>query len=204
MIMNNLDPAVAQVSFKHSLDQHVDQSCWISVEDICSLNVMRPVLFSWPFKFPQELVTYGGNGQVFSNWAQVRLDSALIQNGVCNHVESLNRWSVRPCAVPPGDALPEWDDRGTNSGHVQWSSHGSVPQPAIITTRHHHQRHGKCTVLYEVAPSVFLCAEILLFASLRSFPTTHPRHSMKRCLRSVCQCKSVCHSHIHSRFFDLP
>ncbi|XP_043979297.1 urocanate hydratase [Gambusia affinis] len=35
MIMNNLDPAVAQ--------------------------------------FPQELVTYGGNGQVFSNWAQFRL-----------------------------------------------------------------------------------------------------------------------------------
>jgi urocanate hydratase len=23
-------------------------------------------------QFPQELVTYGGNGQVFSNWAQVR------------------------------------------------------------------------------------------------------------------------------------
>jgi len=34
MILNNLDPEVAQ--------------------------------------FPQELVTYGGNGQVFSNWAQVR------------------------------------------------------------------------------------------------------------------------------------
>lgn len=34
MILNNLDPCVAQ--------------------------------------FPQELVTYGGNGQVFSNWAQVR------------------------------------------------------------------------------------------------------------------------------------
>jgi urocanate hydratase len=34
MILNNLDPQVAQ--------------------------------------FPQELVTYGGNGQVFSNWAQVR------------------------------------------------------------------------------------------------------------------------------------
>jgi urocanate hydratase len=33
MILNNLDPEVAQ--------------------------------------FPQELVTYGGNGQVFSNWAQV-------------------------------------------------------------------------------------------------------------------------------------
>ena len=35
MILNNLDPKVAQ--------------------------------------FPQELVTYGGNGQVFSNWAQVGL-----------------------------------------------------------------------------------------------------------------------------------
>lgn len=35
MIMNNLDPSVAQ--------------------------------------FPHELVTYGGNGQVFSNWAQVSL-----------------------------------------------------------------------------------------------------------------------------------
>jgi urocanate hydratase len=34
MIMNNLDPAVAQ--------------------------------------FPHELITYGGNGQVFSNWGQVR------------------------------------------------------------------------------------------------------------------------------------
>ena len=34
MILNNLDPAVAQ--------------------------------------FPQELVTYGGNGQVLANWAQVR------------------------------------------------------------------------------------------------------------------------------------
>ena len=33
MIMNNLDPRVAQ--------------------------------------FPQELITYGGNGQVFANWAQV-------------------------------------------------------------------------------------------------------------------------------------
>lgn len=35
MIMNNLDPDVAQ--------------------------------------FPQELITYGGNGQVFSNWAQVKI-----------------------------------------------------------------------------------------------------------------------------------
>ena len=41
MIMNNLDPRVAQ--------------------------------------FPHELVTYGGNGQVFSNWAQVR-DAELLSD----------------------------------------------------------------------------------------------------------------------------
>jgi hypothetical protein len=40
MIMNNLDPRVAQ--------------------------------------FPQELVTYGGNGQVFSNWAQVDTSDLVV------------------------------------------------------------------------------------------------------------------------------
>lgn len=42
MIMNNLDPRVAQ--------------------------------------FPQELITYGGNGQVFANWAQVSIIKLLINN----------------------------------------------------------------------------------------------------------------------------
>ena len=28
-------------------------------------------------QFPEELVTYGGNGQVFSNWAQVRLHKII-------------------------------------------------------------------------------------------------------------------------------
>ena len=42
MILNNLDPKVAQ--------------------------------------FPEELVTYGGNGQVFSNWAQVSLILCFLIN----------------------------------------------------------------------------------------------------------------------------
>ena len=29
-------------------------------------------------QFPQELVTYGGNGQVFSNWAQVSPESMRV------------------------------------------------------------------------------------------------------------------------------
>jgi len=43
MIMNNLDPRVAQ--------------------------------------FPHELVTYGGNGQVFSNWAQVHRSDSRLERG---------------------------------------------------------------------------------------------------------------------------
>lgn len=70
----------------------------IPVEDVCSLNDCRTDgSFFLAFQFPQELVTYGGNGQVFSNWAQVRPNSALVQNGFSNHVESLNRWSVCLC-----------------------------------------------------------------------------------------------------------
>ena len=49
MILNNLDPKVAQ--------------------------------------FPQELVTYGGNGQVFSNWAQVCTYNILHQLLFCTHIQ---------------------------------------------------------------------------------------------------------------------
>lgn len=31
--------------------------------------------FEFLIQFPHELVTYGGNGQVFSNWAQVGSES---------------------------------------------------------------------------------------------------------------------------------
>lgn len=67
--MNNLDPAVAQVSLvPHNVKsltvtkQHI-KTHYLTCSDCCCLNL----------QFPQELVTYGGNGQVFSNWAQVRL-----------------------------------------------------------------------------------------------------------------------------------
>ncbi len=46
--------------------------------------------FFFILQFPQELVTYGGNGQVFSNWAQVIPELAcvhvvdlIIMYGVC-------------------------------------------------------------------------------------------------------------------------
>lgn len=101
-------------------------------------------------QFPQELVTYGGNGQVFSNWAQVSLQSFLVTMN-CKESQQMKPppfvWFVWFCvnAVPTGDAVPEWDDRGANSGHVQRTSPGPLPQPAFLAPRHHHQWHGNCT-----------------------------------------------------------
>lgn len=76
--MNNLDPAVAQVSFNtHNLHE---TTLYIPVWfTLCCSRLQsetnhdnRALSPPPPFQFPQELVTYGGNGQVFSNWAQVR------------------------------------------------------------------------------------------------------------------------------------
>jgi len=61
MIMNNLDPAVAQ--------------------------------------FPQELVTYGGNGQVFSNWAQFWL--AMNYLSVMEEDQTLVMYSGHPMGLFP-------------------------------------------------------------------------------------------------------
>jgi urocanate hydratase len=40
------------------------------------LNNLDPIVA----QFPHELVTYGGNGQVFSNWAQVSVVGFSILN----------------------------------------------------------------------------------------------------------------------------
>ncbi|KAK5968524.1 urocanate hydratase [Trichostrongylus colubriformis] len=61
MILNNLDPAVAQ--------------------------------------FPQELVTYGGNGQVFSNWIQFRL--VLLYLSEMNLEQTLVMYSGHPLGLFP-------------------------------------------------------------------------------------------------------
>ncbi|XP_004692255.1 PREDICTED: urocanate hydratase isoform X2 [Condylura cristata] len=67
MIMNNLDPAVAQ--------------------------------------FPQELVTYGGNGQVFSNWAQFRLTMAYLSQ--MTEEQTLVMYSGHPMGLfPSGPSAP--------------------------------------------------------------------------------------------------
>lgn len=86
------------------------------------------------FQFPQELVTYGGNGQVFSNWAQVRPDS-ISQNGVCNHVESLNRWSVCLCACSSAWWCVTWVRWQRNK---LWSCTAVIPWVCSPACRHHH------------------------------------------------------------------
>ncbi|KAK8777407.1 hypothetical protein V5799_029250 [Amblyomma americanum] len=62
MIMNNLDPQVAQ--------------------------------------FPEELVTYGGNGQVFSNWAQFRLVMKYLSQ--MSETQTLVMYSGHPLGLFPG------------------------------------------------------------------------------------------------------
>ena len=43
----------------------------VSVHAAAIMHMIMNNLDSRVAQFPQELVTYGGNGQVFSNWAQV-------------------------------------------------------------------------------------------------------------------------------------
>ncbi|KAL2091216.1 hypothetical protein ACEWY4_013479 [Coilia grayii] len=83
MIMNNLDPAVAQ--------------------------------------FPQELVTYGGNGQVFSNWAQFRL--VIHYLSMMTEEQTLVMYSGHPlglfpslpssprCVITNGMVIPNYSSR---------------------------------------------------------------------------------------------
>nr|XP_021494958.1 urocanate hydratase isoform X2 [Meriones unguiculatus] len=83
MIMNNLDPAVAQ--------------------------------------FPQELVTYGGNGQVFSNWAQFWLTMSYLskmteeQTLVMYSGHPLGLFPSSPCAprliITNGMVIPNYSSR---------------------------------------------------------------------------------------------
>ena len=52
-----------------------------------------------PSQFPQELVTYGGNGQVFSNWAQFWL--AMHYLSVMEDDQTLVMYSGHPMGLFP-------------------------------------------------------------------------------------------------------
>ena len=73
-------------------------------------------------QFPEELVTYGGNGQVFSNWAQV-FDRFLIAH---------NRSSIKHTVLVDDEIFVRYDRRA-NSGDVLWSSDGSLSQLSSFT-----------------------------------------------------------------------
>ena len=50
-------------------------------------------------QFPQELITYGGNGQVFSNWAQFLL--AMNYLSTMNENQTLVMYSGHPMGLFP-------------------------------------------------------------------------------------------------------
>ncbi|XP_017525405.1 urocanate hydratase isoform X3 [Manis javanica] len=147
MIMNNLDPAVAQ--------------------------------------FPQELVTYGGNGQVFSNWAQFRLTMSYLSQ--MTEEQTLVMYSGHPLGLFPsspgaprlvitnGMVIPNYSSRTeyeklfamgvTMYGQMTAGSycyigpqgivHGTVVDKAALTKRH------KQGWLMEVTDSLDHCIERL-------------------------------------------
>ncbi|KAK2713783.1 hypothetical protein QYM36_009608 [Artemia franciscana] len=54
-------------------------------------------------QFPQELVTYGGNGQVFSNWAQFRLTMKYLSE--LDEDQTLVMYSGHPCGLFPSSPI---------------------------------------------------------------------------------------------------
>lgn len=69
-------------------------------------------------QFPHELVTYGTNGQVFSNWAQVCLRLFFLKLSM--------KLEWRQPSVLVDDALFKHHDWTTSFGHVFWTSDGPV------------------------------------------------------------------------------
>uniref|UniRef100_A0AAY4C050 urocanate hydratase n=1 Tax=Denticeps clupeoides TaxID=299321 RepID=A0AAY4C050_9TELE len=76
---------------------------------------------SFCFQFPQELVTYGGNGQVFSNWAQFRLVMHYLS--IMTEQQTLVMYSGHPlglfpslassprCVITNGMVIPNYSSR---------------------------------------------------------------------------------------------
>ena len=65
-------------------------------------------------QFPHELITYGGNGSVFQNWAQYR----LVMKYLCemNDEQTLVMYSGHPLACFHQQDAPRW------SSTTAWSS----------------------------------------------------------------------------------
>lgn len=91
-------------------------------------------------------------------------------------------------AVQSGDALPEPDDGAADSGDVQRTPDGFVPQSAILTSSHHHQRHGNSNTTGAVKQRKDTQNTHCFFVS-RSFQIIPPEISMRRCLLLAYQCE---------------
>ena len=84
-------------------------------------------------QFPDELVTYGGNGQVFSNWAQVKAFDRY------EHGRDRSTFVL----VPHRHALFEYDDGRTSAGDVLRTSHGTLSrEKRLLTSCRHYQWSG--------------------------------------------------------------
>ena len=78
---------------------------------VCVMFYVALLVSSQPSQYPHELVTYGGNGQVLSNWAQVGAtdwqthapDAGMCSHSILPHPETLtsaNHHSILPLPLP--------------------------------------------------------------------------------------------------------
>ena len=78
---------------------------------VCVMFYVALLVSSQPSQYPHELVTYGGNGQVLSNWAQVGTtdwqthapDAGMCSHSILPHPETLtsaNHHSILPLPLP--------------------------------------------------------------------------------------------------------
>lgn len=89
-----------------------------------SLDIVSPLFHD---QFPHELITYGGNGAVFSNWAQFRLVMKYPSLFCCPFLFLL---------------VSEWNDRSPDFGDVQWTPSWTLSIHSLSSTRCHYQRNG--------------------------------------------------------------
>ena len=94
-------------------------------------------------QFPEELVTYGGNGQVLWDLSHGVMESVLAPG----HISVLSAGALQLGAVLDRDALPLHDVGRADARHVLRPPHGTLPLDARQPEDDHHQRDGGAQLL---------------------------------------------------------
>lgn len=102
----------------HPIDQYPAQTTQAAAIQLMIMNNLDPRVA----QYPHELITYGGNGSVFSNWAQYHLTMKYLSQMTEN--QTLELYSGHPMGLFPshpaaprvvvtnGMVIPNYSSRG--------------------------------------------------------------------------------------------